>query len=188
MPETGPTVESSITLHTLWQALTGALPPLALRPLPLPHATLDSRAVAPESLFVAQPGQKTDGHHYIGAALQAGARCHYLRSAGRAACDRRRRHHRGLHGARQVRRFAGFPPTRCGGSPLRLRRSECHRRPAGRGWVPAFASDPPRPAYHRHHRQRRQDQHQGIDRRRHAPPLSHALFARAISTASRGCR
>ena len=72
MPEFGPTVASSVTLHTLWQALTLALPPLALRPLPLPQATLDSRAVQPESLFVAQPGQKSDGHRYIGAALQAG--------------------------------------------------------------------------------------------------------------------
>lgn len=84
MPDTGPTVASSVTLHTLWQALTGGLPPLALRPLPLPTATLDSRAVAPESLFVAQRGQKTDGHRYIGPALQAGARAVICEPQGRA--------------------------------------------------------------------------------------------------------
>ncbi len=84
MSDFGPTVASSITLHTLWQALTGTLPPLALRPLPLVQATLDSRAVVAESLFVAQRGQKTDGHRYIGAALQAGARAVICEPQGRA--------------------------------------------------------------------------------------------------------
>ncbi len=84
MPDFGPTVASSVTLHTLWQALTLALPPLALRPLPLPQATLDSRAVQQESLFVAQPGQKSDGHRYIGAALQAGARAVICEPKGQA--------------------------------------------------------------------------------------------------------
>ena len=85
MPDIGPSVESSVTLHTLWQALTGTLPPLALRSRPLPQATLDSRAVVAESLFVAQRGQKTDGHNYIAAALHAGARAVICEAQGRDA-------------------------------------------------------------------------------------------------------
>ncbi len=84
MADIGPTVNSSVTLHTLWQALTGTLPPLTLRPMPLTQATLDSRAVAAESLFVAQRGQKSDGHRYVGAALQAGARALICEAHGRA--------------------------------------------------------------------------------------------------------
>lgn len=83
----GPTVESNITLHTLWQALTGELPPLALPPLPVPRATLDSRDVIPGALFVPQRGQRTDGHHFIGAALQNGALAIICEDHGRTAAQ-----------------------------------------------------------------------------------------------------
>lgn len=69
----GPTVETKITVHTLWQALSGQLPPPALPALPIPHATLDSRSVGPGDLFVPQRGQHADGHQFIAAALQNGA-------------------------------------------------------------------------------------------------------------------
>ncbi len=81
----GPTVESRITLHTLWQALAGSLPPMALQPRRLPFATLDSRDIAPGDLFIAQAGQQTDGHHYIEAALRQGAGAVLCEARGRAA-------------------------------------------------------------------------------------------------------
>lgn len=83
----GPTVDSNITLHTLWQALTGQLPPLALPALPLSRATLDSRDVIPGALFVPQRGQRTDGHYYIGSALQHGALAIICEEHGRSAAQ-----------------------------------------------------------------------------------------------------
>ena len=68
-----PIVETSITQHTLWQALTGNSPPLALTPAPISTATLDSREVSTGSLFVAVAGQQTDGHRFVGNALINGA-------------------------------------------------------------------------------------------------------------------
>ncbi|MCB0056993.1 MAG: hypothetical protein KDE45_08210, partial [Caldilineaceae bacterium] len=68
-----PTVTTNITRHTLWQALTGELPPMALKAAPIGQATLDSRDVLPGDLFVALAGQQTDGHNYIGSALDRGA-------------------------------------------------------------------------------------------------------------------
>ncbi|MGJ9372193.1 UDP-N-acetylmuramoyl-tripeptide--D-alanyl-D-alanine ligase [Nesterenkonia sp. CF4.4] len=50
-----------------------------LRGLPDPsavrvrHADTDSRSMAADSLFIAKPGETTDGHHFIDAALDAGA-------------------------------------------------------------------------------------------------------------------
>ncbi len=84
---TGPAVETHITLHTIWQALTGTLPPLALPPAPITLATLDSRAVIPGALFVPQRGQRTDGHNYIGAALQNGALAILCEAHGRTAAQ-----------------------------------------------------------------------------------------------------
>lgn len=42
---------------------------------PVTGGTFDSRAVRPGDVFAALPGEKTDGHAYIGAALDAGAAC-----------------------------------------------------------------------------------------------------------------
>ena len=36
-------------------------------------ANTDSRLMAPHALFIARPGETTDGHHFIGTARQAGA-------------------------------------------------------------------------------------------------------------------
>ncbi|HMN30830.1 MAG TPA: Mur ligase domain-containing protein, partial [Caldilineaceae bacterium] len=69
-----PVVETCITQHTLWQALTGQTPPLALPALPIIHAALDSRDITPGDLFIAYVGENTDGHRYIRSAVERGAR------------------------------------------------------------------------------------------------------------------
>lgn len=78
-----PTISTHITQHTLWQALTGDTPPLALPPTPIAQAVIDSRDVGPGDLFIALKGQNTDGHHYIGAALDAGAEAVICENHGR---------------------------------------------------------------------------------------------------------
>ena len=67
-----PRIETKITQHTLWQALTGELPPLALPASPIAFATLDSRDTDAGDLFVALPGQNTDGHAFIADSLRQG--------------------------------------------------------------------------------------------------------------------
>jgi UDP-N-acetylmuramoyl-tripeptide--D-alanyl-D-alanine ligase len=68
-----PILPTNITQHTLWQALTGDLPPLALPPSPIARAGLDSRDMAAGDLFIALVGGNTDGHRYVGEALHRGA-------------------------------------------------------------------------------------------------------------------
>jgi UDP-N-acetylmuramoyl-tripeptide--D-alanyl-D-alanine ligase len=68
-----PVVETVITHHTIWQALVGNVPPLALHPDPVSPAVLDSRDARSGSLFVAFSGEQTDGHRFIGQALNNGA-------------------------------------------------------------------------------------------------------------------
>lgn len=74
---------TSITLHTLWTALTGEIPPLTLPPTPVSHAALDSRDVRLGDLFVALLGPNTDGHTYIGVALGNGAQAIIVEERGR---------------------------------------------------------------------------------------------------------
>lgn len=68
-----PAVETRITQHTLWQALTGTVPPQALAATPVSPALLDSRDARPGALFVAFAGEKTDGNRFVGQALANGA-------------------------------------------------------------------------------------------------------------------
>lgn len=76
-------IHSKITLHTLWHAVTGILPPLALPADPIPTATLDSREVAGDGLFIAFTGLETDGHLYVGSAVQNGAQAVICEARGR---------------------------------------------------------------------------------------------------------
>ena len=82
-----PTVATQITQHTLWQALIGDLPPLALPPSPIRHASLDSRAIAAGDLFAALPGQNTDGHLFVGQALARGAQAVLCEARGRGQAE-----------------------------------------------------------------------------------------------------
>lgn len=48
---------------------------------------VDSRKAGPRSLFVALPGDRSDGHSYIEAAFRAGASCAFARSDRRASVE-----------------------------------------------------------------------------------------------------
>jgi UDP-N-acetylmuramoyl-tripeptide--D-alanyl-D-alanine ligase len=48
-------------------------------------AAVDSRAVAPDNFFVALPGEKTDGHRFLGEAIAAGAAALLVREAAWSA-------------------------------------------------------------------------------------------------------
>ncbi len=78
-----PIVETRITRHTIWQALTGELPPMALPATPIVRAVLDSRDAAEGDLFIALAGQQTDGHEYVTAALENGAQAVICEERGR---------------------------------------------------------------------------------------------------------
>lgn len=78
-----PVVATQITQHTLWQALTGQTPPLALTARPIHHAVLDNRDTTLGDLFVAFAGRHTDGHYFIGDALRRGAQAVICEEQGR---------------------------------------------------------------------------------------------------------
>ncbi|MEZ4729217.1 MAG: UDP-N-acetylmuramoyl-tripeptide--D-alanyl-D-alanine ligase [Caldilineaceae bacterium] len=79
-----PVIATQITQHTLWQALTGQTPPLALPPKPIQHAVLDNRDTTLGDLFVAFAGRHTDGHFFIHDALRRGAQAILCEEQGRA--------------------------------------------------------------------------------------------------------
>lgn len=80
-------LETRITLHTLWTALSGEIPPLNLPATPLRRATLDSRAVGAGDLFVAFAGQNVDGHAFIADAFAKGAKAAIVAEHGRSAAS-----------------------------------------------------------------------------------------------------
>ncbi len=47
--------------------------PKSIADTPLNGAAIDSRQVAPGCLFVALPGERTDGHNYVAKAFENGA-------------------------------------------------------------------------------------------------------------------
>lgn len=60
-----------LTLAVLLQALTGQ--EIEGASLVISEASIDSRQVTPDSLFVALPGEHVDGHDYVGEAFSRGA-------------------------------------------------------------------------------------------------------------------
>jgi len=62
-----------LTLADMVEALTGARPHRAL-PV-ITEAVVDSRQVIPGALFIALPGQRTDGHTFVEDAFSRGAAC-----------------------------------------------------------------------------------------------------------------
>ena len=103
-------VPTRITQHTLWQALTGQIPPRALAATPIGRAVLDSRDVMAGDLFVALAGQFTDGHRFIPTALE--------RDAGTILCEERGREAAAQAGALIIDCTAG--PQSVGGTKLPL--------------------------------------------------------------------
>jgi len=61
-----------LTLADLFEALTGARPPHAERRL-ITDAVIDSRKAIPGCLFIAIPGENTDGHRFVRDAFERGA-------------------------------------------------------------------------------------------------------------------
>ncbi|MEZ4676504.1 MAG: UDP-N-acetylmuramoyl-tripeptide--D-alanyl-D-alanine ligase [Caldilineaceae bacterium] len=78
-----PVIATEITLHTLWQTLTGQIPPLALPATKISHAVLDNRDTTAGDLFIAFAGRHTDGHFFVGDALQRGAQAIVCEEQGR---------------------------------------------------------------------------------------------------------
>lgn len=79
-----PVIATEITQHTVWQALTGQMPPLALPATAICNAVLDNRDTTPNALFVAFSGRHTDGHYFIDDALHRGAQAIICEEIGRA--------------------------------------------------------------------------------------------------------
>lgn len=80
-----PVIQTQITQHTIWQAVTGETPPMALTARTIANAVLDNRDAGPGDLFMALPGQQADGHDYIGPALGNGVQAVICEARGRAA-------------------------------------------------------------------------------------------------------
>ncbi|HEY9088046.1 MAG TPA: UDP-N-acetylmuramoyl-tripeptide--D-alanyl-D-alanine ligase [Anaerolineaceae bacterium] len=60
-----------LTLDVVLEALTGTR--IAAPPMIISEAAIDSRQIIPAAMFVALPGERVDGHDFIGDAFQRGA-------------------------------------------------------------------------------------------------------------------
>ncbi len=109
-----PILTTHITHHTVWQALTGLLPPLALPARPVTPAVIDSRDVTPGALFVALAGQHTDGHAYLEQVVAAGAGVVLAEPRGQEALARTAALILDCTGDRRPdsQTLAGYAPTR----------------------------------------------------------------------------
>ncbi len=71
-----------LTLADIWKALgTGPWPWDETARLPFAEVVVDSRLVTDASLFVALPGERTDGHLFVGDAFRRGARAALVQRA-----------------------------------------------------------------------------------------------------------
>ena len=64
----------TLTLADIYQGLGGHRPHAALAAIPIESFVIDSRRATPGSCFIAFAGEHTDGHRYIGEAIDRGAR------------------------------------------------------------------------------------------------------------------
>ncbi len=64
---------TTLTLADIYQGLGGRRPHAALAAIPIETFVIDSRKATPGSCFLAFTGEHTDGHLYIGAAIEQGA-------------------------------------------------------------------------------------------------------------------
>ncbi|MCD6290826.1 MAG: UDP-N-acetylmuramoyl-tripeptide--D-alanyl-D-alanine ligase [Anaerolineae bacterium] len=62
-----------LTLADVWSALCGQSAPIEMASVAISSVVIDSRLVQAGSLFIALPGEHTDGHNYLLDALEAGA-------------------------------------------------------------------------------------------------------------------
>ena len=142
-PVPGQSPAPAFTADDLVRLTGGRL--LARSDRPIRGAAVDSRLVDPGEVFVALPGERTDGHAYLADAVAQGAAALVVDPPGQRPVAARRRDGRPGRGAAGRARGAG-------------RRLASPVRSAGR----------------RGDREHRQDLDQGGDRRRPRPPLSHA--------------
>ena len=61
-----------LTLADVFEALT-RVRPKAANSLIITEGAVDSRQVIPGAMFIALPGERTDGHHYVASAIERGA-------------------------------------------------------------------------------------------------------------------
>ena len=78
-------IQTQITHHTLWHALTGHAPPPALLPISIQAATTDSRDSGPGWLFAALPGDSAHGNRFVPDAIARGASAVICEAEGLAA-------------------------------------------------------------------------------------------------------
>ena len=71
----------TLSLVDIYQGLGGRRPHAALASVPIETFVIDSRRATPNSCFIAFTGEHTDGHLYIGNAIDRGARAIIAQSA-----------------------------------------------------------------------------------------------------------
>lgn len=70
---------ATLTFGDVWQAICRGAPPGGLQARPITEVVIDSRLCQAGSLFVALPGEHTDGHLYVADAIANGAAGAFVR-------------------------------------------------------------------------------------------------------------
>ena len=137
-----------LTLADVFEGLTGSRPDL--RQQVLTEGAVDSRQVIPGGLFIALPGEHTDGHNYVGDAFHRGAS---LALVQQDLSD--------LFPQIDLRSESLPAELQIPDVPFCLRVNDTLACSAETGW---FLASPKQRARDRDHRQRGQIDHQRIDR------------------------